>query len=31
MKPGRSYYNVQAEDMMPQRRRIQELAKDILR
>jgi ABC-type Fe3+ transport system substrate-binding protein len=31
MKPGRSYYNVQAEGMMPQRRRIQELAKEILR
>jgi iron(III) transport system substrate-binding protein len=30
MKPGRSYYNVQAEDMMPQRRRIQELAKSLL-
>jgi iron(III) transport system substrate-binding protein len=30
MKPGQSYYNVQAEDMMPQRRRIQELAKDLL-
>jgi hypothetical protein len=30
MKPGRSYRNVQAEDMIPQRRRIQELAKELL-
>jgi iron(III) transport system substrate-binding protein len=30
MKPGRSYHNVQSEDMMPQRRRIQELAKELL-
>lgn len=30
MKPGRTYHNVQAEDMTPQRRRIQELAKELL-
>jgi ABC-type Fe3+ transport system substrate-binding protein len=30
MKPGRSYRNVQAEDMMPQRRRVQQLAKELL-
>jgi ABC-type Fe3+ transport system substrate-binding protein len=30
MKPGRSYHNVQAEDMAAQRRRIQQLANDLL-
>jgi iron(III) transport system substrate-binding protein len=30
MKPGRSYRNVQAEDMAPQRRRIQQLANELL-
>lgn len=30
MKPGRSYHNVQAEDMIPQRRRVQEQAKELL-
>jgi iron(III) transport system substrate-binding protein len=30
MKPGRSYHNVQAEDMAVQRRRIQQLAKELL-
>lgn len=31
MTPGRSYHNTQAEDMIPQRRRIQKLANDLLR
>lgn len=31
MKPGRTYHNTQAEDMIPQRRRIQQLAHDLLR
>ena len=31
MKPGRVYHNVQAEDMIPQRRRIQQLAEEQLR
>jgi ABC-type Fe3+ transport system substrate-binding protein len=30
MKPGRSYHNVQAEDMAVQRRRIQQLANELL-
>ncbi|MDP2602609.1 MAG: extracellular solute-binding protein [Deltaproteobacteria bacterium] len=30
MKPGRSYRNVQAEDMIPQRRRIQQVASELL-
>lgn len=30
MKPGRSYHNVQSEDMTAQRRRIQQLAKELL-
>jgi iron(III) transport system substrate-binding protein len=30
MKPGRVYHNVQAEDMIPQRRRIQQMAKELL-
>jgi iron(III) transport system substrate-binding protein len=30
MKPGRAYRNVQAEDMAPQRRRIQQLANELL-
>ena len=30
MKPGRSYHNVQAEDMSAQRRRIQQLANELL-
>lgn len=30
MKPGRSYRNVQAEDMIPQRRRIQRMASELL-
>ena len=31
MQPGHVYHNVQAEDMIPQRRRIQQLAKELLR
>ncbi|MBI1993219.1 MAG: extracellular solute-binding protein [Deltaproteobacteria bacterium] len=31
MKPGGVYHNVQAEDMIPQRRRIQQLAEEQLR
>jgi ABC-type Fe3+ transport system substrate-binding protein len=30
MKPGHSYHNVQSEDMTAQRRRIQQLAKELL-
>lgn len=30
MKPGRSYHNVQSEDMTAQRRRIQRMAKELL-
>lgn len=30
MKPGRVYHNAQAEDMIPQRRRIQQLAEEQL-
>lgn len=30
MKPGRVYHNTQAEDMIPQRRRIQQLANELL-
>lgn len=30
MKPGRSYHNVQAEDMTAQRRRIQQMANELL-
>jgi iron(III) transport system substrate-binding protein len=30
MKPGRTYHNVQAEDMVAQRRRIQQLANELL-
>lgn len=30
MKPGHTYHNVQAEDMTVQRRRIQQLAKELL-
>ncbi len=30
MKPGRVYHNVQAEDMTAQRRRIQQMAKELL-
>ena len=30
MKPGRSYHNVQAEDMVAQRRRVQQLANELL-
>jgi iron(III) transport system substrate-binding protein len=31
MRAGHTYHNIQAEDMIPQRRRIQQLAKDLLR
>jgi iron(III) transport system substrate-binding protein len=31
MKPGQTYHNTQAEDMIPQRRRIQELAGELIR
>jgi ABC-type Fe3+ transport system substrate-binding protein len=30
MKPGRTYRNVQAEDMAAQRRRVQQLANELL-
>ena len=31
MKPGKSYRNTQAEEMIPQRRRIQELTQELIR